>query len=143
VKSAKFGVKTVKELLRIFKALSDETRLRIIKILEKGELCVCDITAALDMVQPKVSFHLNALKEAGLIIDRKAGRWTHYRLNDSDMLGRMLIVTVCERIPEMVMAGDRKKLSRFQHEKEVKKRGTSAARKDPLLRVIERSGRRS
>ena len=54
------------ELTSIFKALSDETRLRIIKLLEQGELCVCDITAALNMVQPKVSFHLNALKEAGL-----------------------------------------------------------------------------
>ena len=50
------------ELVTIFKALSDETRLRIIKLLEQGELCVCDITAALDMVQPKVSFHLGALE---------------------------------------------------------------------------------
>ena len=55
------------DLVTIFKALSDETRLRIIKLLEQGELCVCDITAALDMVQPRVSFHLSALKEAGLM----------------------------------------------------------------------------
>jgi ArsR family transcriptional regulator len=65
------------ELKTIFKALSDETRLSIIKLLEQGELCVCDIVAALDMVQPKISFHLNVLKEAGLIRDRKQGRWIH------------------------------------------------------------------
>ena len=56
----RFTEKNMHELTNIFKALSDETRLRIIKLLEQGELCVCDITAALDMVQPKVSFHLNA-----------------------------------------------------------------------------------
>jgi predicted transcriptional regulator len=55
----------VNELVTIFKALSDETRLRIVKLLENGERCVCDIVAALDLVQPKVSFHLGALKEAG------------------------------------------------------------------------------
>jgi len=60
-------IKIMNELVTIFKALSDETRLRIVKLLEKGELCVCDITAALDMVQPKVSFHLCALKDAGLL----------------------------------------------------------------------------
>ena len=62
------------ELVSIFKALSDETRLRIVKLLEHGELCVCDIVAALDLVQPKVSFHLSALKDAGLVRDRKEGQ---------------------------------------------------------------------
>lgn len=71
------------ELIKTFKALSDETRLRIIKLLEGGELCVCDIVAALDLVQPKISFHLNALKEAGFIKDRKQGKWIHYRIDDS------------------------------------------------------------
>ncbi|HSB52527.1 MAG TPA: metalloregulator ArsR/SmtB family transcription factor, partial [Dissulfurispiraceae bacterium] len=75
----------MRELVGVFKALSDETRLRILKLLEHGELCVCDIFSALDMVQPKVSFHLGVLKEAGLIRDRKEGRWVHYRINDSDM----------------------------------------------------------
>jgi len=53
----------MQDLANIFKALSDTTRLRVIKLLENGERCVCDIFTALDMSQPKVSFHLNALKK--------------------------------------------------------------------------------
>ena len=60
--------------MNILKALSEETRLRILKLLEHGELCVCDIVAALDIIQPKVSFHLNVLKDAGFLKDRKQGR---------------------------------------------------------------------
>jgi ArsR family transcriptional regulator len=97
----------------IFKALSDETRLRIIKLLEEGELCVCDITAALDMVQPKVSFHLCALKEAGLIKDRKQGKWIHYSLNEKDLFRRILILSACERMQDGTISGDRKRLDAF------------------------------
>jgi len=108
------------ELLSMFKALSDETRLRIIKLLEKGELCVCDITAALDMVQPKVSFHLNTLKSAGLIKDRKAGRWIHYSLENSDMRKRFLLLTVMEGISADVVREDLKRLETFLGNKDVK-----------------------
>ncbi len=101
------------DLVMIFKALSDETRLRIIKLLEQGELCVCDITAALDMVQPKVSFHLSALKEAGFIRDRKQGKWIHYSLSEADLFRRMLMVSVCEKTSGAFMAEDRKRLDRF------------------------------
>jgi ArsR family transcriptional regulator len=110
----------MQELLSIFKALSEETRLRIIKLLEHGELCVCDIVAALDMVQPKVSFHLAALKEAGFIKDRKQGKWTHYRLDDSDLLRRFLILSVIEKIPIDAVVADRKRLEVFLHHKPVK-----------------------
>jgi ArsR family transcriptional regulator len=105
------------DLVMIFKALSDETRLRIIKLLAQGELCVCDITAALDMVQPKVSFHLSALKEAGLIKDRKSGKWIHYSLSDADLLRRMLMVSVCEKADGAVIAKDRKRLTSFLKKK--------------------------
>ena len=105
------------DLATIFKALSDETRLRIIKLLEQGELCVCDITAALDMVQPKVSFHLSALKEAGLIKDRKSGKWIHYSLSDSDLFKRMLMVSVCEKAEGVLIADDRKRLAAFLKKK--------------------------
>ena len=108
------------ELTSIFKALSDETRLRIIKLLEQGELCVCDIVAALDMVQPKVSFHLNALKEAGLIKDRKAGRWIHYRLDTSDMFKRFLVLAVIEKVPLDAVQKDRKRLDVFLKIKDTK-----------------------
>ena len=108
----------MEELTTIFKALSDETRLRIIKLLEKGELCVCDITAALDMVQPKVSFHLSTLKEAGLIKDRKQGKWIHYSLNEKDLFRRMLILSACERMQDNTITGDRKRLNAFLGDKE-------------------------
>ncbi|MBF0555767.1 MAG: metalloregulator ArsR/SmtB family transcription factor [Nitrospirae bacterium] len=84
-------------MVKLFGALSDETRLRIIKLLEMGELCVCDITAALDMSQPKVSFHLSILKEAGLIRDRKDGKWVYYSLGAGDLFSRFLIISICEK----------------------------------------------
>jgi len=103
----------MQDLLNVFKALSDETRLRVIKLLENGELCVCDIFTALDMSQPKVSFHLNVLKEAGFLKDRKQGRWTHYRLDDSDFFRRFLLMSVLEKIPKETVAGDRNRLDDF------------------------------
>lgn len=108
------------ELLNIFKALSDETRLRILKLLEHGELCVCDIVAALNMVQPKVSFHLSVLKEAGLIKDRKHGRWIHYSLDDSDIFKRFLLLSVFERIAEESVTEDSKRLTEFLQSKTAK-----------------------
>ena len=105
------------DLSTIFKALSDETRLRVIKLLEGGELCVCDIFTALDISQPKVSFHLNILKEAGFLKDRRQGRWTHYRLDDSDLFIRFLLLSVLEKIPEQTVAEDRKRLHAFLHGK--------------------------
>lgn len=110
----------MKELLIVFKALSEEIRLRIIKLLEGGELCVCDLVAALDMSQPKVSFHLNALKEAGLIKDRKQGKWTHYRLDDSDIFRRFLIMSVLERTCSDYIDADRARLSEFLEAKKNK-----------------------
>lgn len=107
----------MQNLMNIFKALSEETRLRILKLLEHGELCVCDIVAALDMVQPKISFHLATLKEAGFIRDRKQGRWTHYRLDDSDFFRRSLLLSVLERIPKEALAEDRRRLADFMQDK--------------------------
>lgn len=65
----------------LFKALADETRARICLLLAlQGELCVCDLTAALQVSQPKVSRHLAVLRSAGLLSDRRAGQWIYYRL---------------------------------------------------------------
>ncbi len=107
----------MQDLMNIFKALSEETRLRILKLLEHGELCVCDIVAALDIIQPKVSFHLNTLKETGFLKDRKQGRWTHYRLDDSDFFRRFLLLSVFERIPKEAIAEDRRRLDEFLQSK--------------------------
>ena len=103
----------MKDLLSVFKALSDETRLRIVKLLENGELCVCHIVAAFAMSQSKISFHLRILKEAGLVKDRREGKWMHYRLNESDLFRRLLFLSIAERVREEDIAGDRQRLEAF------------------------------
>ncbi|MBX9446483.1 metalloregulator ArsR/SmtB family transcription factor [Dickeya chrysanthemi] len=66
----------------LFKALSDETRLSIVLLLrEAGELCVCDLCEGLQEPQPKISRHLALLRDAGLLVDRRQGKWIHYRLS--------------------------------------------------------------
>lgn len=67
-------------MARRFQALADPTRLEIIQLLGHGEFCVCDIQSALGAAQSRLSFHLRKLKEAGLVADRKDGRWVHYSL---------------------------------------------------------------
>ena len=65
-----------------FRALADETRRRcLLLIVEHGELCVCELTHALGLPQPKVSHHLGALRKSGLVSDRKQGLWVYYRLH--------------------------------------------------------------
>jgi len=66
---------------RTFRALSDETRLRIVDRLRDGEECVCNLTGPLETRQSLLSFHLRILKEAGILRDRKQGRWVYYSLN--------------------------------------------------------------
>ncbi len=104
-------------LANVFKALSDETRLRIIKLLEKGEVCVCDLVAGLDLIQPKVSFHLTVLKDAGLVRSRKEGKWMHYRLDESDAFKRFLILSVLERMPQDTTTADAARLKKWTLQK--------------------------
>jgi len=75
--------KTATELERVaelFHALADPTRLGIIEQLRGGEQCVCDLTDMLETGQSRLSFHLKTLKEAGLLRDRRQGRWIYYSL---------------------------------------------------------------
>jgi ArsR family transcriptional regulator len=66
----------------LFRALSDTTRLRTIMLLRgESELCVCELTHALDLIQPKISRHLAILREEGIVSDHRAGQWVYYRLN--------------------------------------------------------------
>ncbi len=77
----------LERLARFFHALSDETRLRIVARLLSGEQCVCNLTDALDAGQSRLSFHLKTLKDAGLVTDRRDGRWIHYALNHEALSG--------------------------------------------------------
>jgi len=65
---------------RLFHALADPTRLRIAALLRHGERCVCELTTTMEAGQSRLSFHLRTMKDAGLIADRRAGRWIYYRL---------------------------------------------------------------
>lgn len=66
----------------LFKCLADDTRTKItLLIVSQGELCVCELTAALDLNQPKISRHLALLRSSGLLMDRRQGQWVYYRLH--------------------------------------------------------------
>ena len=67
-------------LVRIHKALAHPVRMRIVAMLRRGELCVCQINAVIGLAPSTISAHLAELKNAGLVVERKAGRWVHYRL---------------------------------------------------------------
>jgi len=67
-------------LLQRFQALGEETRLRILQLLTSGERCVCELQDDLDAAQSRLSFHLKKLKDAGLVSDRRDGRWVYYTL---------------------------------------------------------------
>lgn len=70
------------EPTEFFKCLSDETRLRCLMLIQQeSELCVCELMEALDESQPKISRHLAQLRQCGLLLDRRDGKWVYYRLN--------------------------------------------------------------
>jgi ArsR family transcriptional regulator len=87
---------------RWFHALSDETRLQIIDHLSAGEQCVCDLTDVLETGQSRLSFHLKILKDAGILKDRREGRWVYYCLNSEvvDELEQFVnsLKTCCRRV---------------------------------------------
>jgi ArsR family transcriptional regulator len=78
---AALGSQERRRLARHLHALSDETRLKILERLAGGERCVCELVAVLGAAQPRLSFHLKTLKNAGLVTDRPEGRWVYYSLN--------------------------------------------------------------
>lgn len=70
-------------MVDIFRALSEESRLRILSLLLEDEMCVCEIEAALKMTQSNASRHLTALKSCGILESYKEAQWAHYRISDS------------------------------------------------------------
>jgi len=72
---------SARDIAEIHKALADETRLRILRVLQEfGELCVCDVEVGLDVSQSRASRHMNMLRQAGLVEDRRDGQWIYYRI---------------------------------------------------------------
>jgi ArsR family transcriptional regulator len=98
----------------IFDVIGDSTRRRILALLAtEGELCVCELTAALDGIQPKVSRHLSVIREAGLVRARREGTWMFYRIEHHlPAWQRDMIDAVCDgAVPEL--SGDRARLRRM------------------------------
>jgi ArsR family transcriptional regulator len=75
------GTLSTRKAVALFHALSDETRLALLDRLKEGEQCVCELTDAMNTGQSRLSFHLKVLKDAGLVEDRREGRWMYYSLS--------------------------------------------------------------
>ena len=74
---------------KVFKALADETRLRMLGLLRVREMCVCEVMVALNLTQPTASHHLGILENVGLVRDRKEGKWVFYSLADPRLVENM------------------------------------------------------
>jgi ArsR family transcriptional regulator len=84
------------KLEKTLKALADKNRIRILKLLEKKRMCVCELASVLKVTQPNVSKHLKKLKSAGLICDEQKGFWTDYFLcTPKDVYARALLKNLC------------------------------------------------
>lgn len=92
---------TSRALAKIFKALGDETRLEIVKMLAGKERCACAFLSSFPMSQPAISNHLRVLREAGVVIDNKDGRWIFYRLNPEafDPIRHICQLTISDGTP--------------------------------------------
>jgi ArsR family transcriptional regulator len=77
-----YGGNGMKEFVKVMKALSDPNRVRLLKLLQKRKMCVCEIRAALGIAQPTASKHLKILEDAGLVSRKKEGLWVNYFLSD-------------------------------------------------------------
>ncbi len=104
----------MQEYIEIFKALSDETRLRILNLLHSAQtaLCVCEFTDALEIPQYNVSRHLKILRNAGLITVRKEGRWVYFSLSTSSDSFYQAILEAIKHIPSTLLLKDHKEIDK-------------------------------
>ncbi len=75
-------METTKEYIPVFKALADDTRLKIVEMLSCGEMCACDILESFQITQPTLSYHMKVLTDSGLVKSRKEGNWIRYSNNE-------------------------------------------------------------
>lgn len=104
----------IEEKTKLFKALSDPNRLRILKALQTKVLCVCEIRALLELANSTVSQHLSILKDAGFIVEEKSGKWVNYMINPKppDMRISSILSTLDFWIgDEKSIIDDKKKIS--------------------------------
>lgn len=98
--------------ITLFKCLSDETRARLIFLVaQEQELCVCELTCALDLSQPKISRHLAQLRACGLLLDRRAGQWVYYQIAPDLPVWAKQILTLSAQAYDVTRAADLSRLS--------------------------------
>ncbi len=111
----------MKTTVNIFKSLADETRLRLLLLLQgQPELCVCDLMHALDMPQSTVSRHLAYLKKHGWLQDRRGGVWMYYTLNKklASLLQAQLVLVIATLNNDPLCRADQNRLIAYQRTKE-------------------------
>lgn len=104
----------MRDMVKLFKALSDETRIRILKVLLERECCVCEVMQALDISQSRTSRNLSILQNAGFVSSRRDGLWIVYSVNKQDMNGYALPLAELLQgalVNEEVILQDRQRLS--------------------------------
>lgn len=104
----------MRELIKLFKALSDETRIRILKVLLERECCVCEVMQALDISQSRTSRNLGILENAGFVKSRRDGLWIVYSIDKQTMNSHAAPLTEMLRsslVNDEIISQDRKKLS--------------------------------
>jgi ArsR family transcriptional regulator, arsenate/arsenite/antimonite-responsive transcriptional repressor len=114
------NVLDVRPLTRLFRALGDETRLRIVALLAHGELCVCHIEAALDLNQSTASRHLGILRASGVVDCRREGTWVYYRITEQHH------ATVARALDVLTAAFGAERTLRSEHAKLRRSCGPSA-----------------
>ncbi len=107
----------MEKILNIFKALSDENRLRILLMLRQRPLCVCEITEVLNIALSTISAHLKLMKNYGLLINEKDGRWVTYRLDEkNDFLNSILQKIEKKLKNNRIIMRDRELISKLNRE---------------------------
>ena len=105
----------MRDLVKLFKALSDETRIRILKVLLERECCVCEVMQALDIAQSRASRNLGILENAGFVKSRRDGLWIVYSIDKQTMNSHAASLTEMLRsslVNDEIISQDRERLSR-------------------------------
>ena len=98
---------SLQNAVALFHALSDETRLSLLDQLKDGEKCVCELTDAMKTGQSRLSFHLKVLKDAGLLLDRREGRWMYYSINPEAIVELEEIVDRLKHVAKSAVSASR------------------------------------
>jgi len=104
----------MRDLVKVFKALSDETRIRILKVLLERECCVCEVMQALNISQSRASRNLGILEDAGFIKSRRDGLWIIYSINEQTMdsyVASLIDMLRGSLVNEEIILRDRERLS--------------------------------